>query len=133
EPAPPSGAYVNLPLAARWAPLWRPAVAALNDEPDDFFVRRWAEAERFGATAEGTTLAAFERPCREAGATARAMLAMAAAARWGVAWEECEAAEGFIVHQRQRLSFAELAAEAALQHPPDTPPLRPEPPAETRT
>ena len=130
EPAPASGAYVNLPLAARWSRLWRPTVPALNDEPDDYFLRRWAEDERFGATAEGTSLAAFERPCREAGAAARAMLAMAAGERWGVAWEECEAAGGFIVHGRQRLSFAELADEAAGQAPPDPPPLRPEPPAD---
>src|SRR5690606_21436447 len=74
EPAPASGAYVNLPLAARWAPLWRPLIPGLADEPDDYFLRRWAENRRFGATAEGTSLAAFERPCREAGAAARAML-----------------------------------------------------------
>jgi len=133
EPAPVSGAYVNLPLAARWAPLWRPAVAALADEPDDWFLRRWAEDERFGATAEGTALAAFERPCREAAAAARAMLAMAAADRWGVAWEECGAAEGFIVHGPQRLSFAELAADAAGYDAPDPPPLKPEPPADPST
>ncbi len=130
EPAPVSGAYVNLPLAARWAPLWRPTVAALADEPDDYLLRRWAEDERFSATAEGTALAAFELPCREAGAAARAMLAMAAADRWGVGWEECEAQAGFIVRGQQRLSFAELAEDAAGYDPPDPPPLRSEPPAD---
>jgi len=130
EPAPASGAYRNLPLAARWAPLWHPTILALSDEPDDYLLRRWAESERFGATAEGTSLAAFEQPCREAGAAARAMLAMAAADRWSVPWEECEAEGGFIVHQRQRLSFAELAAEASRHAPPDPPPLRPAPPAD---
>ncbi len=130
EPAPPSGAYSNLPLAARWAPLWRPMIPALNDDPDDFLLRRWAETRRFSATAEGTSLAAFERPCREAAATARAMLAMAAADRWGVGWEECEARAGFITHRSQRLSFAELAGEASGYSPPDPPPLRPEPPAD---
>ncbi len=131
EPAPASGAYLNLPLAARWAPLWEPAIAALADEPDDYLLRRWAERESFGATAEGATLAAFETPCREAGAAARAMLAMAAADRWGVAWEECDARDGFVLHGEQRLSFAELAMEAAAYDPPDPPPLRPRPPAET--
>ena len=130
EPAPASGAYANLPLAARWAPLWRPTVAALADEPDDWLLRRWAEDQRFGATAEGTSLAAFELPCREAGAAARAMLAMAAADRWDVDWEECDAQAGFIVHGEQRLSFARLAEEAAGYAPPDPPPLRPEPPAD---
>jgi CO/xanthine dehydrogenase Mo-binding subunit len=98
EPAPASGAYVNLPLAARWAPLWRPTIDAFADEPDDYLLRRWAEDNRFAATAEGTSLAAFETPCREAGAAARAMLAMAAADRWGVDWEECDAQAGFVVH-----------------------------------
>jgi len=130
EPAPASGAYLNLPLAVRWAPLWRPTIAALGDEPDDFFLRRWAEDERFGVTADGTSLAAFEMPCREAGAAARAMLAMAAAERWDVPWQECDAQAGFIVHGTRRLSFAELAAEASAYSPPDPPPLRPAPPAD---
>lgn len=133
EPTPASGAYPNLPLAARWAPLWRPLAPSLNDEADDYFLRRWAESRRFGATAEGTSLAAFERPCREAGAAARTMLAMAAADRWDVAWEECEARNGFIVHGRQRLTFGELAAEASAYSPPDPLPVRLEPPADRAT
>ena len=130
EPAPASGAYLNLPLAARWTPLWRPMVPALAAAPDDYLLRRWAESTRFGATAEGLSLTAFEQPCREAGAAARAMLAMAAADRWGIDWEQCEARGGFIHHGGQQLSFAELAAEAAGYTPPDPPPLRPEPPAD---
>jgi isoquinoline 1-oxidoreductase beta subunit len=127
EPAPASGAYVNLPLAVRWAPMWRPAIPALANQADDTLLRRWAEDERFGATADGTSLAAFELPCREAAASARAMLTLAAASRWGVAPEECEAAGGFIFHSNRRLSFGELADEAARQDPPDPSPLRPEP------
>jgi isoquinoline 1-oxidoreductase beta subunit len=130
EPAPISGAYVNLPLAARWAPLWRPLIPAMANEPGDYLLRRWAESERFGTTADGTSLAAFELPCREAAAAVRGMLAMAAADRWNVSWEECEAAEGFIVHERKRLSFGELAEDAAGYDPPDPPPLKPVPPAE---
>ncbi len=130
EPAPVSGAYANLPLAAEWAPLWMPLASGLADEADDVLVRRFAEAQRFIATADGTSLAAFELPCREAAASARAMLAMAAADRWDVAWEECEAANGFILHEKKRLSFAELARAAAEQSPPDPPPLRTETAAE---
>ena len=129
-PAPVSGAYANLPLAAEWAPLRRPAVPALADEPDDLMLRRWAQDEGFMATAEGTTLAAYELPCREAGASARAMLCMAAAERWGVDWEQCQAEGGFVAHGANRATFGELAAEAARFDPPSTPPLRPEPPAE---
>ena len=58
------------------------------------------------------------------------MLAMAAADRWGVDWEECDAAAGFIVHGEQRLSFAQLAEDAAGYSPPDPPPLRSDPPAD---
>ena len=130
EPSPISGAYANLPLAARWSPLWRPAIPPLADEPDELLLRRWAEGESFVATADGTTLEAYERPCREAAAAARAMLAMAAADRWNVRWEECEARDGFVLHGRQRASFATLASEAAGYDPPDPVPLRADPPAD---
>ena len=130
QPAPVSGAYPNLPLAARWTPLREPLLPALADEPDDWLLRRWAEDNRFMATAEGTSLAAYELPCREAAAAARAMLAMAAAERWGVAWEECEAANGFILHGNRRASFGELVEQAAEFTAPDPPPLRPEAPAD---
>mgnify|MGYP000223968491 CR=1 FL=1 len=69
EPAPPSGLYANIPLAAKWAPLWS-AFPALADEPDSFLADRFARSEAFAATADGTTLAAFEADCRAAGAAA---------------------------------------------------------------
>lgn len=131
EPAPVSGAYANLPLAAKWVLLWQPLVPALADEPDDTLLRRWAEGERFAVTADGTSLAAYEQPCREAAASARAMLAQAAADRWNVSWEECQATAGFIVHGDKRASFGELAEEAADYDPPDPPPLRAAPASET--
>ncbi len=130
EPAPISGAYPNVPLAARWAPLWMPLAPSLADAPDAWLARRYAEGTRFAATAEGTSLAAYEGPLRAAAASARALLAMAAAARWDVAWEECEAENGFIRHGKKALRFAELAADAAGYTPPDPPPLRPEPASE---
>src|SRR5688572_21877462 len=34
EPTPTSPLYANLPLAARWAPLWMPAFPALAERPD---------------------------------------------------------------------------------------------------
>ena len=134
EPVPVSGAYPNLPLAAHWTPMRAPLVPALSDEtegwPDEWLLRRWAEDNRFMPTAEGTSLDAYELPCREAAAAARAMLAMAAAERWDVAWEECEARDGFILHGSRRASFGELAQEASDFDPPDPPPLRPAPPAD---
>ena len=129
-PAPISGAYANYPLAARWSALWRPPIPGLADETGDLLLRRWAEDENFIATADGTALAAYEQPCREAAAAARTMLCMAAADRWGVEWEECEAGAGRVSHDGKTLTFGELANEAADHDPPDPPPLRPEPPAE---
>lgn len=130
EPAPISGAYANFPLAARWAALWRPGIPFLADDAGDLLLKRWAQDEAFTATAEGTTLAAYEAPCRAAAATARGMLCMAAADRWDVRWEECEAKSGLVSHQGKTLTFGELAREAAGYDPPDPPPLRSEPPAE---
>ena len=128
EPAPVSGAYANLPLAARWSALWRPTIPFLQDDAGDYLLRRWAEGANFTTTADGMSMAAYELPCRMAAASARAMLEMAAADRWGVSWEECEAQGGFVIHGENRLTFGELAEEAAGYEPPDPPPLRPQPP-----
>jgi isoquinoline 1-oxidoreductase beta subunit len=130
EPAPVSGAYANIPLAQKWIALWDPTFAGLSGDLDAMLARRFAGAQRFNATAAGTSLAAYEQPCREAAAAARAMLAQAAAARWGVSWEECEVAGGFVTHGEDRATFGELAEAAAAITPPDPPPLRPEPPRE---
>ncbi|MCH2486830.1 MAG: molybdopterin-dependent oxidoreductase, partial [Erythrobacter sp.] len=128
-PIPPTGAQANVSLAGKWAPLWA-SVPALVDEADGFLAERFARSNAFAVTAEGSTLAAFESDCRAAGAAARAMLAMAAAKRWDVAWEECEVAEGIVTHGQRRARFGELAAEAARMTPPDPPLLRPQAPME---
>lgn len=130
EPAPISGIYANLPLAKKWMALWDPSFTGLSAATDDLIAARFAGSQRFNATAGGTSLEAYELPCREAAAAARAMLAQEAASRWGVAWEECEVENGFVTHGTQRASFGELAEAAAEYTPPDPPPLRPEPPRE---
>jgi len=128
-PVPPNGAQANAVLAAKWAPLWS-GIPALTDESDDMLVERFAQSHAFCATADGTTLAAYEQSAREAGAAARAMLAMAAAERWGVSWEECQVRGGLVMAGERQARFGELAEEAAGMTPPDPPPLRPEPPSE---
>ncbi|GMM93607.1 molybdopterin cofactor-binding domain-containing protein [Qipengyuania sp. MTN3-11] len=120
-PAPPSGAQPNVPLAGKWKPLWARLPALAN-------AQRFASETRFIATADGTSLAAYETPAREAGATARALMAMAAADRWNVAWEECDVAQGIVSHGNNRATFGELAEDAAGFDPPDPPPLRTEAP-----
>ncbi|MGO4165984.1 molybdopterin cofactor-binding domain-containing protein [Novosphingobium sp. YAF33] len=130
EPAPVSALYANAVLAAKWAPLWMPAMPALAEAPDSFAARRWAEDHRFNATADGTAVAAYEGPARAAAASARALLVQAAAARWNVAPEACEVSGGLVLHEGKRLNFGPLAAEAATFSPPDPPPLRAEAMAE---
>ena len=125
EPAPTSAAYANFPLAARWVPMWRPAIEAVADEESDAALRKWARDERFDATADGTSLAAYETPLREAAASARAMLCMAAAERWEVDWQQCRTESGTVRHEDKAIGFGELAAEAAQFDPPKVPPLLP--------
>ena len=130
EPAPVSGAYANSVLAAEWAPLWLPLISGLADTPDSLLARRFAEREAFTVTADGTSLAAHEAAARAAAAGARAILAKAAAAQWGVSWEECEAQGGLILHDKRKASFGELVAAAATYSPPSVPVLRTEAPRE---
>ena len=130
EPAPVSGVYANVPLAREWMALWDSSFAGLSPATDDLLATRFAQSNRFNATAGGTSLAAYEMPCREAAAAARAMLAQAAAARWGVSWEECEVENGLVTQGANRASFGELAEDAAAYTPPDPPPLKSEPPRE---
>jgi isoquinoline 1-oxidoreductase beta subunit len=130
EPAPVSPLYANFVLAARWAELWMPALPGLVSDPGSIALRRVAQDSRFMLTADGTAIAAYEAPARAAAASARAMLAMAAADRWGADWEECEAQDGFIRHGDKRLAFGRLAGEAAAYDPPASPPLRPPPAGE---
>lgn len=127
EPAAISPAYADPVLAAWWGGLRDTMFPALADEPGDFLAKSFADRTRLMATSAGTGIAAYEMPIREAAAGVRAVLAMAAAERWNVAFEECEAAEGFITHGDKRLRFGELADEAAAFSPPSPPLLRPDP------
>jgi isoquinoline 1-oxidoreductase beta subunit len=131
QPAPPAEVWPNTPLAAEWADLWMPAFAGLAANAEGWLPRRWAERHRFNATADGTALAAYEQPLREAAATARGLLAMAGARRWDVAFEECEVSGGEVRHGKHRAKFAELAESAATLRPPVPPPLLPTRPAES--
>jgi len=129
EPAAAAAAYPNTELAKRWINLWDPLTAGLSDTTDAILAERFATSQAFTVTADGTSLAAYETPAREAAAAARAMLAMEAAFRWGTSWEECEVANGIVSWGENRATFGELAVGAAGQSPPDPPPLRPEPPS----
>ncbi|MEO5598008.1 MAG: molybdopterin cofactor-binding domain-containing protein [Novosphingobium sp.] len=129
EPSPISGAYANVPLAASWAALWMPFASSLA-EGDGMLARSFAERSRFTATADGTSLSAYEMPLRIAAASAREMLAMAAADRWGVDAGQCTVADGFVSNGHNRLPFGALAEAAAAFNPPRHPVLRAEAPQE---
>ncbi|MES2494004.1 MAG: molybdopterin cofactor-binding domain-containing protein [Pseudomonadota bacterium] len=126
-PAPVSGAYANIPLAADWAALWLPGAAGLAPARDGWLARQYAERNRFMVTADGTAMAAYETPAREAACAVRTLLLQAAAARWDVDWAECSAANGRVSHGERGAGFGELAEEAAAFTPPATLPLKPLP------
>ncbi len=75
-------------------------------------------------TGGSTSMRSFEAPLRQAGAAARVMLCKAAARQWGVDWQECHTANGFVVHGQKRLRFGDLAVAAADEGVPKILPLR---------
>ncbi|PTQ13199.1 aldehyde oxidase [Sphingomonas oleivorans] len=115
EPAPINPLYANKLLleqaadgmvpgflrgAARWA------------------AREIATREALMITGGSSSIRAFEQRMREAGASARALLCMAAGKRWQADWRTCDTEAGFVTHGEERLRFGELAAEAAMLAPP---------------
>jgi isoquinoline 1-oxidoreductase subunit beta len=68
------------------------------------------------ATGNSNAMRGAWKPMRQAGATARTMLVDAAAKRWGVDAKSCRAQDGEVTHVStgRRLSYGELAAEAAM-------------------
>lgn len=81
----------------------------------------------FQITGGSTSVIGFEAPLRNAGAAAREMLCKAAARRWDVDWQDCDTRGGFVVHQAQRLRFAEVADDVKASDAPRTPTLRDKP------
>lgn len=80
----------------------------------------------FGTMGTGgsTAMANSWTQMRNAGASARAMLVGAAAKRWGVPAADVTVAKGVVSAGRNRASFGDLAAEAALVPPPAKPTLK---------
>lgn len=126
EPAPLSGTYANHLLLEEDAALAMPrrfvpeGVSAMGGWRRTML----AGDARAMLTGGSTTLRQYEQPARETAAYARALLQMAAADRWDVSWEECDAADGFVTHGTKRLRFGDVAEAAALLDPPSWPPLR---------
>nr|WP_232343475.1 molybdopterin cofactor-binding domain-containing protein [Novosphingopyxis sp. YJ-S2-01] len=129
QPAAINPLFANDLLARQWAPAVLPEGADRAGEEPVIAdaIDKLATRSTFMVTAGSTSIRMFEEPARKAGAVARAMLCQAAAARWDVAWESCQAQDGFVVYQQKRLRFGELVDEAAALDPPDPVPLLPSP------
>lgn len=105
EPAPLNPLYANALFAQGWHDGW--------------FAPRALQV-----TGGSSTVRNFEAPLRTAGAAARTLLCMAAAARWDASWQACDTAGGFVVRGDDRLRFGELVADAANFSLPKDIPLR---------
>jgi isoquinoline 1-oxidoreductase subunit beta len=72
------------------------------------------------STGASRSISASQNELRRAGATARAMLIAAAAARWNVPMTECTASQGVITHgpSGRSVTFGAIAAAAADVKPP---------------
>lgn len=127
------GAWTALPqiLADELGAAWETVAVEPAPRGPGYDNGLWGELRAYGfdepsrLTAGATSIRAFDKPLREAGAVARAMLCAAAAERWGVAAAECDTEGGQVLHQGKRLAFAELAEAAAALDPPRAPPVRP--------
>lgn len=106
-------------LDADWA-----KVSVLHAPPND---KLYANPV-FGLQATGgsTSIRAWWKPLRAAGASARAMLIQAAAARWQVEPASCTASKGEVVHAAsgRKLGYGELALAAQSQTPPEDVPVK---------
>jgi isoquinoline 1-oxidoreductase beta subunit len=77
-------------------------------------------------TGNSESTQAFFELMRRTGAAAREMLLQAAATRWGVPADECRAEKSRVVHDAsgRRLTFGEVAEDAAMLAAPSTPRLK---------
>jgi isoquinoline 1-oxidoreductase beta subunit len=125
EQAPVDPIYANITLLTDSLPF------AADDRGTVAGIARWAGyhlGDTLGVQATGgsTSVRDAWEPMRVAGASARAMLIEAAAARWNTAPAECSAEEGFVLHASsgRRAHFGELASDAARLAAPQQPLLK---------
>ncbi len=117
EPAPLNPLYAN-PLAADTL------FAGAFDRIPEALRREHAMRGALMLTGGSTSVRQFEPALRAAGAAARVLLCKAAAKRWGVDWETCETGAGFVTAGKNKLRFADLAAEAVDLDLPGELPMR---------
>jgi len=109
QPAPPGPLYANRLLAREWfdGPIKR-AFGSWGDRASDDSARR----NMLMLTGGSTSIPNFADDLRQAGAAARVLLCMAAAARWDVAWETCDITAGIVSDGKNKARSGELAQAA---------------------
>lgn len=113
--------HENLPRSLPYRPDDDGALAHVSE----YLARRSARLLGSMVTGGSTSIVDLWQPMREAGASARAMLCTAAARRWDVPVEQCQARSGRVFHASGRSArFGELATEARDLPHPDHPTLK---------
>lgn len=111
ETARPGPLYANTLFAREWeAGLGSALPAGLIDAA--------ATRQSVMATGGSGSVRAFEARLRDAGAAARALLCLAAAARWDADWQACDTHDGFVWRGDDKVRFGEVAAVAATHSVP---------------
>jgi isoquinoline 1-oxidoreductase beta subunit len=112
-PVPDTGQGVRTAVAMMVAEELRVPVESLVIEQAE------GDPDTYGPqiSANSNTMQRLHEPIRTAAATVRHQLVEAAARRWQVAVDECRAGNGFVHRGDDRLSYGELAEEAATLTP----------------
>ncbi|MEH6756101.1 MAG: molybdopterin cofactor-binding domain-containing protein [Parasphingorhabdus sp.] len=129
EPAPLNPLFANDLLAEQWAETLLPSGAPklTEDEAANWVTKNIATRNEFIVTADSSSVPAYSSSFRVAGAAARVLLSMAAAAKWDVEWEACTVENGFVINGQEKLRFGDLVEDALKQDLPDPVPLRSSP------
>jgi isoquinoline 1-oxidoreductase beta subunit len=123
QPAPPGPLYANRLLVREW--FDGPVKRSFGNWGDRFIDDR-ARSSMLMLTGGSTSVPSFYEDLRAAGAAARVLLCMAAAARWDVTWESCDIENGIVSDGTNKLRIGEVAHEAGAFKPPVVLPYRPE-------
>jgi isoquinoline 1-oxidoreductase beta subunit len=125
ESAPIDAIYNNAPAIAASLPF-RPEDDGLVRRTADWLVRKFVREAGEMFTGGSTSMADLWLPMREAGASARAMLVAAAAARWRVPVSDITVERGVVTHSgsNRRAAFGDLVLEAAQLDIPTGVPLK---------
>ncbi len=123
QPAPPGPLFANTLLAREWLAS---DTSRFFGRAGDWTIEQLAQRDVLMLTGGSSSVPMFAEPMRAAGATARVLLCMAAAKRWGVEWEACDIENGIVSDGTNKAKIGDLAEDAADYTPPAQLPYRPE-------